>query len=76
MVNNMYVSVFFVVGDKALYSGRYHNCQDLKPIINTLVAGRGRSRSLMHNSSIVAITQLMISSHLFINLEMLLPSTI
>jgi hypothetical protein len=67
---------FFVLGDKALYSGKQHNCQDPRPIVNTLVAGRGRSRSSLHNSCIVAITQLMIGSHLFINLEMLLPSTI
>jgi hypothetical protein len=31
MVNNIYVSVFFVVGDMALYGGRQHNCQDPKP---------------------------------------------
>jgi hypothetical protein len=76
MVNNMYVSVFFVVGDRALYSGRQHNCQDPRPTINTLVVGKGRSKSSVHNSGIVAITQLVIGSHLFINLEMLLPSTI
>jgi hypothetical protein len=68
--------LFFVVGNKELYSGSQHNCQDLRPIVNTLVACRGRSRSSVHNSSIVAITQLVIGSHLFINLEMLLPSTI
>ncbi len=76
MVNNMYVSIFFNLGDRALYGGRQHNCQDLRPIVNTVVASRGRSRSLVHNSGIVAITQLVIGSHLFINLEMLLPSTI
>jgi hypothetical protein len=68
MVNNMYVSIFVVVGDRALYNGRQHNCQDPRPIINTLVASRGRSRSSVHNSSIVTIAQLMIGSHLFINL--------
>jgi len=68
MVNNIYVLVFFVVGYKALYSGRQHNCRDPKPTINTLVVGRGRSRSSMHNSGIVVITQLAIGSHLFINL--------
>ncbi len=31
MVNNIYVSVFFIVGYMALYGGRQHNCQDLKP---------------------------------------------
>jgi len=45
--------LFFVVGDRALYNGKQHNCQDPKPIINTLVTGRGRSRSSMHNSGIV-----------------------
>jgi len=68
MVSNMYVLVFFYVGNMALYGGRQHNCQNLRPIINTMVAGRGRSRSLVHNSGIVAITQLVIGSHLFINL--------
>jgi hypothetical protein len=72
----MYVLIFFVVGNKALYSGRQQNCQDSRPIVNTLVAGKGRSRSSGHNLGIVAITQLVIGSHLFINLEMLLPSTI
>jgi hypothetical protein len=76
MVNNMYVSKKIYVGDRALYGGKQHNCQDLRPIVNTVVAGRRRSRSSMHNSGIVAITQLVIGSHLFINLEMLLPSTI
>jgi len=52
----------------ALYGGRQHNCQDLRPIINIVVVGKGRSRSLVHNSGIVAITQLVIGSHLFINL--------
>jgi hypothetical protein len=68
MVSNMYVLVFFNVGNMALYGGRQHNCQDLRPIINIVVVGKGRSRSLVHNSNIVAITQLVIGSHLFINL--------
>jgi hypothetical protein len=72
----MYVSIFFAVGERALYGGRQHNCQNLKPIVNTMVAGKGRSRSSMHNSGIVAIAQLVISPHLFINLEMLIPKII
>jgi hypothetical protein len=76
MVNICMCQFFVIVGDRALYNGRQHNCQDPRPTVNTLVAGRGKSRSSVHNLSNVAITQLVIGSHLFINLEMLPPNTI